>query len=276
MNKATSPTLMRINDGPDTSLILCFHPMGGGSDAYQRLAAKMSSTATFWMLEDPVIYAGLQYQSFDELVNYHVQCIESAMAVDTPVTLLGYCSGGPLAYQVGCKLSENGIPVSKLILLGQHVKGLNEKDGRYSFLASYLTERLSKFGAVVDFCDVHWEQLEALNIEQVAEYLVHYLIHQGITAVAENKQWCIAYIASLYFWREAAREFSPDEAKFDVTVFQKHIDLESNHGIKPWLTQQQFNAYNLSFILPPDKVDNLSDLTVEPYLSEVVRKIEKL
>jgi thioesterase domain-containing protein len=100
------PTVVELNKSLAQKNIFCFHTFGGGINFYEGLAGLINDVTRVYGLEEPYIYDDFEYDSFPELASYHVETIRSIQP-HGPYLFFGYCSGGPLAYEVAAQLEKN-------------------------------------------------------------------------------------------------------------------------------------------------------------------------
>ena len=108
-------TMLQLSTTPGSGTIFCFNPGAGTAHCYGRLAAALSGQYQLVGLHSPLIYEPQFFADFKALVNRYVQLI-LRYQTEGPVTLLGYSSGGVLAYEAACQLVQQGYQVRVLLL----------------------------------------------------------------------------------------------------------------------------------------------------------------
>jgi acyl transferase domain-containing protein/thioesterase domain-containing protein/acyl carrier protein len=146
----TLPTPVRLADGPDRPRLLCVPPPAamGGVYQYAKLAAPFRGRRGFSALAMPGFADGeLLPATIDAAVEVLAASVLAASA-DEPVALLGYSSGGVLAYAVAGVLERSGHQVAGVVLLDTYEvdEGGAEVAGTVADMAAGMLEREEQYG----------------------------------------------------------------------------------------------------------------------------------
>lgn len=267
---AKIPTLVEMNRSKSGNLAICLHPSGGGVSYYKYLAAKLEPYIRVIALEEPSIYDDYQYESIPELAEYHLDTI---LAIDDqgPYILFGYCSGGPIAYEIANQLSLMGKPVKRIVMFGSKlVSGYDPSvKEKYLFLKSYLGER---FG--LQLSSLGWPQFERMEVAEVADAIVGLLVSQKVEGIGKDPQWISKSIQALVFMEQAQKRYQAPKSRLNIDLHEWHyVDPNAESTIYPWCDWNTITSGNLNVVAAPPKVDNYLDILFDPYLDYTVDKV---
>jgi thioesterase domain-containing protein len=147
---AELPSPIRLADGPARPRLLCLPPPAamGGVYQYARLAAQFRAVRPVSALAMPGFLAGEPLPaSIGALIDVLADSVRRA-ATEEPVALLGYSSGGVLAYAVAAALERTGDPLSGVVLLDTYEvdEGGDQVVDTVSDMATGMLERESQYG----------------------------------------------------------------------------------------------------------------------------------
>ncbi|WP_033084519.1 thioesterase domain-containing protein [Colwellia psychrerythraea] len=271
--KLKLPTLIELNKSTSTTNVFCLHTMGGGINVYNGFAEKMSEEAKFYGLEEPLIYDDFEYSSLPELAEYHVDTIKAVQETG-PYTLIGYCSGGPIAYEVAYQLSLAGEQINKLVIIGSKLlsslmgSNSDEKE-RYLFIKDYL---LLKYMLNLERLD--WPLLEDHKLKFVIDSIINEIKQQQGNEFIKDEKWVRKGIKALYFMRNALKKHSVSGSSFDVVLFDRYIAPEFNNRMMPWFDWDNITSGELDVIKGVKLKNQDDDINQPPYLDKTVNQLK--
>ncbi len=117
-----APRPLTLADGPDGPRLLAVPPPAamGGEYQYAKLAARFRGKRGVSALPMPGFHAGEQLPAdFDALLEVLEESVRLG-AGDAPFALLGYSSGGVLAYALAARLEKSGLAPAAVVLLDSY------------------------------------------------------------------------------------------------------------------------------------------------------------
>ncbi|MFZ8201853.1 amino acid adenylation domain-containing protein [Alteromonas portus] len=103
-------TVMTLNASKQARKLFFIHPGSGMSFCYRHLAERLEGEAQCFGLNNPLIYGNKKFQDFDAYLDDYYQQI-NAISSEDEYYILGYSSGGVIAYEVANKLKADGAKV---------------------------------------------------------------------------------------------------------------------------------------------------------------------
>ena len=264
-------TLVELNQSTAARNIFCIHPAGGGVSYYEGIAKELSDVAKVYALDDPVIYDDFDYRSLPELAEYHLETIQEVQESGR-YTLFGYCSGGPLAYEIAKQLILEGKEVERVVMFGSKiVTGFDSTvPEKYLFLRDYLGAR---FGLQLTSLD--WPSFESRGIPKVSKAIVDLLVEQKVEGISNNIHWVDRSIPALVMMREAQKRYRAGNSSMDIDLYQwNYADSEAAAKTAPWCDWERLTTGRLNMFRPPKKVEDHLDIMFVPYLAETVKKVK--
>lgn len=267
------PTLVPLNQSSLMMNVFCTHVAGGGVSFYEGVAKQLAHHARFYGLEDPLIYDDFEYDSIPELAEYHIDTIKSVQP-EGPYTLFGYCSGGPIAYEIARQLTLAGDEVNRLVVIGSRlnavVMGLDtQASERFLFLKEYLSDKYQ-----LDLTKLNWSAFEKQEHDQVISAIIDELITQGVNGVTKQEKWIPLAIKSLYFMRKATQIHKARGCRFDIDLYERYTANAMRDKVMPWVDWNNITTGKLNVIPAPEVQGGHNDVLAEPYLNQTVSKIK--
>ncbi|PCC14201.1 MULTISPECIES: thioesterase domain-containing protein [unclassified Pseudoalteromonas] len=267
----SSQTVIQLNQSQSEHKVFCLHTAGGGVSFYKGLANELSDMAAFIGLEDPVLHRQFNYRSLSELAYYHSNIIQ-AQQPSGPYYLMGYCSGGPLAFETAYQLESQGKEVAGLALFGEHIVGFDSDERcRYQFLAGYLRSRFN-----LSLPSLNWVSLESKSIDEVVEIVAENIGKTSLPGIKGDATWIKKGLRALLLSRIASRQYQPQQAGFNVDLYQRHVNWEKVGDVPPWCNWEKLTRSQLRTIVPPPIVDGQDDILFPPYLLDTAQKVRAL
>lgn len=264
----SNATLIELNNSRNSANVFCLHTAGGGVSYYEGLAKQLVGEAKFFGLDDPSIYDDFEFRSIPELAEYHVDTIKSVQE-SGPYILFGYCSGGPLAYEVANQLALCGDTVKKLAIFGSSVVGFDKAEKEhFLFLKDYLSNKFS-----LNLEGLNWKLFETQGYKFVIEAIIDHLIEQQVEGVNKEADWIRLGIRALYLMRCASKKYSPARCTFDIDLFDRYLDEKVKRTIAAWCDWNNLTTGNLNWIEAPELKGGHTDILFPPYLKTTVSQI---
>jgi acyl transferase domain-containing protein/short-subunit dehydrogenase/acyl carrier protein len=225
------PTAVQLSDGPGPRLICLSTPMAtGGVHQHARLVAYLQGKRRVAALPVPGFVTG---ESLPATADAAIQVVAQSVinaAENEPFVLLGYSSGGTLAYGVAGHLERLGVPPAGVIMLDTYKVHDGEGDGvPLDDLAMGLFDKESAFG-VFDSA-----RLSAMGrwVELVPE-----IVCDPVAAPVLFVQCTESFVPDLE--HERAEPYEPTHTVFPVpanhfTLIEDHAALTAQ-AIEDWLT----------------------------------------
>jgi thioesterase domain-containing protein len=263
------PTLIELNDSKAEAKVFCLHTAGGGVSFYDGIAKELAGVAKFYGLEEPIIYDDFEYDSIPELAEYHIDTIKSVQK-NGPYTLFGYCSGGPIAFEVAFQLALAGEQIDRVVLFGSSIVGFDrEVKERYLFLKDYLSIKFN-----LDLNSLDWASFEVREHEVVAESIIDELIRQQVEGVTKEAEWIRKGIQALYMMREASKKYSPNMAIFTIDLYDRYLEDQVKKSIVPWCNWDDLTQGKLNYVAAPELKGGHNDILFPPYIDVTVEQLK--
>ncbi|RZM84342.1 hypothetical protein C3B51_04325 [Pseudoalteromonas rubra] len=103
-------TVVALNTSQQPRKMFFIHPGSGMSLCYRHLAERLEGVAQCFGLDNPLILGDKKFEDFDAYVNDYYQQIRATSSAGE-YHILGYSSGGVIAYEVARKLQSTGAQV---------------------------------------------------------------------------------------------------------------------------------------------------------------------
>jgi amino acid adenylation domain-containing protein len=144
--------LVRLNSQIDStsSPVFCIHPAGGQILCYQPLASAWSSRQVYGLQAEGLHNGETPVATLDAMVDQYTAAIRRQQP-DGPYTLVGWSSGGAVAYKMAERLLNDGATVERLVLLDSRVPGSQAFDphDEVKWLAELVAFTNRSFGASI-------------------------------------------------------------------------------------------------------------------------------
>lgn len=266
------PTVVELNNSQQEKKIFCFHTFGGGIHFYEGLAGLINDVARVYGLEEPYIYDDFEYCSFPELASYHVETIKSIQP-HGPYLFFGYCSGGPLAYEVAAQLELEGEEIEAVVMFGSEVvDGFDSsKKEQFHFLKDIFK---SKWGYSAEHID--WDALESMSIEQACNEFITELKVLESESVEGEEVWIKKCLHALVIMRNATKRYIPPKSKFNVDLYRKnYVNFELIKTLPRWCNFDVVTAGRVRRFDAPQQVESYVDIMFDPYIDDLARKVRE-
>ena len=198
------PALVRMKSGTGAPLF-CIHPIGGTALCYSELASCIESDQPVYGVQS----SGVRQRSLEEMAKTYIALIRKQQGVG-PYYLLGWSTGGTLAYEIAQQLHAQDEEVGILALLDPTflVSGLFPEVKGETALFSLFLKQLT--GRSESGRDVH-DGGETLTSKNVDVLLQH----------AQVQGWL-------------PREVSLDQLKNRFDMFKAEIELHQRYQVKSY------------------------------------------
>lgn len=163
--------------------VFCIHPAGGQILCYQPLASAWSDRQVFGLQAEGLHEGERPVASLDAMVDQYTSAIRQQQP-DGPYTLVGWSSGGAMAYKIAERLLSEGAAVERLVLLDSRVPGSQSFDpnDEVRWLAELVAFTNRSFGASINLDAETIAKLEPeARIDRLAEELGRALGGQSIS-----------------------------------------------------------------------------------------------
>jgi amino acid adenylation domain-containing protein len=108
------PSLVAVQPHGDRPPFICIHPAGGLVYLYYELAYQIGLEQPFWGIQDMSLSGQVEIPGkVEDYAAVHLQSIR-ALQPEGPYYLGGWSFGGLIAYEIACRLRQQGQPVSFL------------------------------------------------------------------------------------------------------------------------------------------------------------------
>ena len=146
----SAPRPLELADGPDGPRLLAVPPPAamGGEYQYAKLAARFRGKRGVSALPTPGFHTGEPIPAdFDALLEVLEESVRLG-AWDQPFALLGYSSGGVLAYALAARLEKSGLAPTAVVLLDSYEMdgGGDATAGTVADMATGMLEREEQYG----------------------------------------------------------------------------------------------------------------------------------
>ncbi len=108
--------LIPLNHSKSDINLFCLPPFGGLASSYSQLANNLSPVAKVFGLQAPDLFQQQSADSIKDLATVYINIIQQIQATG-PYYLLGWSTGGALAYEVAHQLKTSDAPIGYLALL---------------------------------------------------------------------------------------------------------------------------------------------------------------
>jgi hypothetical protein len=262
--------LIELNSSESSAKnVFCLHSAGGGVEGYKWLAKHFSDKYKFYGLEDPYIFDNFDYGSMQEIARHHIKVIKSIQRSGTYI-LFGYCSGGPIAHEVGNQLRLIGEQVESATYFNRTLSWYDPKDEtRFFFLKSYLSGKYN-----IKFDSVNWALCETKGIDFITSSVIDVFTSNGWEINDNDYGWIRKTIVALSLMKCAARNYIAPNVDFKVFQFTSQKDSFDPSSM-PWCN---FESHASSFNIPAPQFNehDSNDLLMEPNVRLTIKKIEDL
>ncbi len=200
--------------------MFCAPPIGGSSVAYSDLAQRLSEQYRVFGLNYPGIVSGMQFDSVEALATFYVALIKRAQP-QGPYYLMGWSSGGNIAYEIATQLRALGNEVAPLVLLDQGARSSFYqsqaiKDNHFAVVEGLYGDKIA----------IDWQQLVTLDADDALDKLTDEVRAQKLVGTEVSEQTIRGYLEATYYLSQSMSRYQPQECDVDIQLFRVNLDGE--------------------------------------------------
>jgi thioesterase domain-containing protein/acyl carrier protein len=248
----------------------CVHPLGGGAGGYAPLARHMCPEQPFYGLQAKGLDDESQQNlTFENLAKDYLSEIRTLQA-EGPYRLGGYSSGGLIAFEMACQLTEAGERVALVALLDSYAPASLGRVWRREALVNWLA---SFPYWLIDFA--HLERQEILErlgrLLRVTRWWHHaetasaFVGQSGLTQMTPRQQGFV----QAHF--QAAQAYQPRPYTGKVTLFRARAQARS----RAFDPDKGWRALALGGVEIREIPGSHHTLLAEPYVGELARHLRQ-
>ncbi|WDE09183.1 amino acid adenylation domain-containing protein [Thalassomonas viridans] len=194
--------------------LFCAPPVSGTSIVYQALAKELEGTVNFQGLQLPDLYTDICTTSIEGLAALYCALIKRVQP-EGPYHIMGWSSGGTVAYEIAAQLKASGEQIAFLGILDQPYRDLGENAGQhednpYLKIEGLYGERLS----------IDWHSLRSLDSDEAISFIVQQVNEQGLKPDDADDLMLRRHFTALVNFPRVMDKYQPGSAALDIELFK--------------------------------------------------------
>ncbi len=243
---------------------LCFvHPVGGLATCYSGLAKRLSDHYDCYGLQAPDIFGGRTAESVTELAEYYVSLLVKAHP-QGPYRLVGWSSGGKIAYEMALLLKRAGHKVSNLSVLDQAPQ-LDTEEGAVPSGLTTVKKFLKETPLEVD-----WAALEVAPLGEALDVLSRCLVEAKISPEGLEDHIVRNYLNFLVTFPRMMREHKVNKSALPLDLYKAREELESMAGYGQHYGWDRITQGRIRTFITPGRHDSLLSIENQDTLAALL------
>ncbi|OBP16549.1 hypothetical protein A5320_03900 [Rheinheimera sp. SA_1] len=257
-----SQIMLRLNKSVQVNNLFCAPPVSGTSLVYQPLARALADSVSCYGLQLPDLYTDIRTESVTGLAAFYCALIKRIQP-SGPYMLLGWSSGGTVAYEIARQLAQQGNDVGFLALLDQPMRRSGQQASLWQYNPYFKIQGLYGSKLVTD-----WEQVRHMPVEEALPLLVQQACSQGLKPADADERMMLKHFEALVGFPQVMDSYQAGSSAVPLTLFKA---IDSQHT-EPYLCWDQTCSGPITVVSVPGEHQNM---VYAPFVDELAANIKQ-
>ena len=219
---------IKLNESDADLTVFATPPVSGSSLVYQPLAKQFGNSVRFYGLQLPDLYTDITTTSIENLASFYISVIKRIQPAG-PYRLLGWSSGGTVAYEIGRQLKEAGDKIAFLGILDQPYRGSGAQESLYRENPYFKIEGLYREDLEFD-----WASIRNQPEQKTIQHLVKAITRQGLKPEGVEDDVVSRHLQALITFPQVMDQYEPIPSSLDIELFRTSINQVNPSPCLDW------------------------------------------
>ncbi len=252
---------IKLNESESGFIVFGMPPVSGSSLVYQPLAKQLENSAQFYGLQLPDLYTDITTTSIEGLASFYISIIKRIQPAG-PYRLLGWSSGGTVAYEIGRQFEKAGDNVAFLGILDQPYRVSGAQEDLYRENPYFKIE-----GLYQEDLEFDWESIRGQSEQKAIQRLVKAINQQGLKPEGVEDDVVNRHLQALITFPQVMDQYEPVSSSLDIELFRTNVNQVNP---SPYLDWDKVTGGKINVM--PAEGEHM-DMVYEKYAGSLAAKI---
>jgi non-ribosomal peptide synthase domain TIGR01720 len=217
--------------------VFCTPPISGASLVYGALAEQLKEQMCLYGLQLPSLYSDASCDSVENVAAIYVSIVQFYQE-SGPYRIIGWSSGGTLAYELARQLKNTGNEIEFLTILDQPVRAPGSQFHLYCNDPLFKIEGLYKHDLKLD-----WDAVKLMQQPDAINYIASEIVSQGLKPDGVEDKTIVRHLQALVSFPVAMDRYDHPNSDLNINLIRAEQSEDNGKSDLGWreITSGQVN-----------------------------------